>query len=124
MQLIKAETDRINVDLAKNAAASGNLLFSNRGMEAPSSGGGNSPADAKSAGSAVVDEDFKTSSVPKKLNDRVSKMLKEIELELDNAELSIGNRMHVLDTDRDGIISQQELEQALTLIKEQLSECL
>jgi hypothetical protein len=51
-------------------------------------------------------------------------MLKDIEKELDNVELSIGNRMHVLDTDHDGIITQQELEHAFRLIKEQLGEML
>ena len=87
-------------------------------MEVKTTAGSNTTA-AEGSDSAFSEEAL---SIPKRLNDRVSRMLKDIEKELDNVELSIGNRMHVLDTDRDGIITQQELEHAFRLIKEQLSE--
>ena len=115
---LQVETDRINEGLAKKTESTGNLTFSNRGMEVKTTAGSNTTA-AEGSDSAFSEESL---SIPKRLNDRVSRMLKDIEKELDNVELSIGNRMHVLDTDHDGIITQQELEHAFRLIKEQLSE--
>ncbi len=43
-----------------------------------------------------------TQGLPQRLGERVSRMLTRIEKELDVVESTIGQRMHVLDTDADG----------------------
>lgn len=57
------------------------------------------------------------------LSERVSKMLHKIEKELDEVDASIGSKMHVLDTDDDGVISEAELLEAVSFLKEQLGGC-
>ena len=122
--LLQVETDRVSLDLAKKntEGTSGNLSFSNRGMEVLGAGGATAPGGMELQ-QQQLDAAAASVGVPKQLADRVSRMLRDIEKELDTAEASIGSRMHVLDTDRDGIITQAELEAAFRLIKEQLSEC-
>lgn len=116
MELIKNETDRINSDLAMRAKAVGrNLVFSNRGMEVTNGLDGDSATP--SPGATAPKED----SAPNFLANRVSKMLANIEKELDKVEQSIGGRMRILDTDNDGVISQQELLDAVRFLKEQLT---
>ncbi|MEW5310737.1 MAG: hypothetical protein WDW38_002505 [Sanguina aurantia] len=56
------------------------------------------------------------------LSERVSRMLHKIEKELDEVDASIGSKMHVLDTDDDGVISEAELLEAVSFLKEQLGE--
>jgi LETM1 and EF-hand domain-containing protein 1 len=45
-----------------------------------------------------------------------------IEKELDDAERTIGLKMHVLDTDNDGIITRQELLAALQFLKDNMDD--
>ncbi len=123
MELLKTETARVNKVLFDKPTSA--LEFSNRGMEVTMGATSSSAQEATTASSAsappesVSDE---VSVVPKRLSDRVSKMLMDIEKELDKAEQSIGSRMHVLDTDKDGVIDRHELQAAFNLIKAQLSE--
>ncbi|GAX86168.1 hypothetical protein CEUSTIGMA_g13581.t1 [Chlamydomonas eustigma] len=122
MELLKNETDRLNEDLFKKPT--GTLVFSNKGMEVSKTPEGEEEEPLRGAGGTSVSRGAETEedeSMPKRLSDRVSRMLIDIEKELDKVELSIGSRMHVLDTNRDGIISQEELEQAFLLIKAQLT---
>lgn len=37
-------------------------------------------------------------------------------------DATIGDRMHVLDTDMDGVVSKQEIERAISFLKAQLCE--
>lgn len=37
-------------------------------------------------------------------------------------ESSIGDRMHVLDTDMDGVVSKEEIDKAISFLKAQLCE--
>mmetsp|Transcript_18273 Transcript_18273/g.39333 ORF Transcript_18273/g.39333 Transcript_18273/m.39333 type:complete len:828 (+) Transcript_18273:252-2735(+) len=110
MDLLKKETDRVNADLAKTVATTQggvrSLTFTNRGLE----------ADA-----AQEVEGADKGAVPDALSQRVTKLLASIEKELDKVENTISKGMRVLDTDHDGIISQQELQKAITFLKEQLT---
>ena len=45
----------------------------------------------------------------KRLRDKVSGILERIEKELDSVESKIGESMHVLDTDNDGMVSASQL---------------
>lgn len=45
------------------------------------------------------------------LEERVGGILMRLEQELDDVEKTIGERLHVIDLDNDGLISKEELEQ-------------
>jgi Ca2+-binding EF-hand superfamily protein len=49
-------------------------------------------------------------------------MLIRIEKDLDAAESKIGDRLHLLDTDNDGVISRAELQDAFKFLQDELSE--
>lgn len=57
-----------------------------------------------------------------RLADRVAGILTRVERQLDEADSKIGDRLHVLDQDNDGLISEEELRTALTFLREQLGE--
>lgn len=59
---------------------------------------------------------------PERLEERVSGILMRIEQELDAAEKQIGSNLHVLDLDNDGLISKEELDQALRFLKSNLDK--
>ncbi len=48
---------------------------------------------------------------PQALEERVGGILMRIEAELDDAEQTIGERLHVIDLDNDGLISRSELQE-------------
>jgi LETM1 and EF-hand domain-containing protein 1 len=48
-------------------------------------------------------------------------MLHNIELELDAADVQIGSKLHIIDTDNDGVISPDELATAVGYLREQMS---
>ncbi|KAL4423518.1 hypothetical protein ABPG77_003651 [Micractinium sp. CCAP 211/92] len=58
----------------------------------------------------------------KRLEDRVAAILQRVEHELDDAEAKIGDKLRVLDTDMDGVISAQELASAMGFLREQMGE--
>ena len=49
-------------------------------------------------------------------------MLHSIEKELDVADAAIGESLHVLDTDNDGLVSTAELTKALGFLRSELGE--
>ena len=57
------------------------------------------------------------------VSDRVQTMLMRIEADLDRAESKIGDKLHLLDTDNDGVISKQELQDALKFLQVRLPSC-
>ena len=57
------------------------------------------------------------------VSDRVQTMLMRIEADLDRAESKIGDKLHLLDTDNDGVISKQELQDALKFLQVRLPGC-
>lgn len=59
---------------------------------------------------------------PRRLEEHVSNILLRLEKELDQAEATIGERLHVLDLDNDGLITEQELTDALTFLKANLDD--
>ena len=69
-----------------------------------------------------ADEQVKTDRITQQVSDRVTKMLVRIESDLDKAEENIGGKLHLLDTDNDGVISRKELEDALKFLDQELTE--
>jgi LETM1 and EF-hand domain-containing protein 1 len=59
--------------------------------------------------------------LPLRLSARISSMLHNIEKELDAADQAIGSKLHVIDTDNDGVISPDELATAVGYLREQMS---
>ncbi|KIY93126.1 hypothetical protein MNEG_14838 [Monoraphidium neglectum] len=59
---------------------------------------------------------------PLALEERVGGILMRIEQELDDAEKTIGERLHVIDLDNDGLISKGELQEALRFLKANLDD--
>ncbi|KDD71980.1 hypothetical protein H632_c4060p0 [Helicosporidium sp. ATCC 50920] len=57
-----------------------------------------------------------------RLADHVASILSRVEKELDHADERIGTRLHVIDLDRDGVISLDELQNALSFLKEEVGE--
>ena len=58
----------------------------------------------------------------RRLEDRVTSILKRVERDLDLAESRIGDNLKLLDLDGDGIISPEELKLALSFLKERLGD--
>ncbi|KAG1666318.1 hypothetical protein FOA52_004800 [Chlamydomonas sp. UWO 241] len=116
LKLLKVDTDRLNEDLLDVMTGPHRTL---------TTAGGTMAFGSKFTGAApaptATEEEEEGGAAPKRLTDRVSKMLHDIEKELDNVEKSIGSKMRLLDIDNDGIISQQELEHAVRFLREQLS---
>ncbi len=59
-------------------------------------------------------------TLPLKLSNRISSMLQDIEKELDVADEQIGRKLHVIDTDNDGVITPDELATAVQFLREQM----
>lgn len=62
-----------------------------------------------------------TDRITQQVSDRVKSMLIRIEADLDKAESRIGKKLHLLDTDDDGVISRSELQDALKFLQDELS---
>lgn len=102
MSLVANEVQRLNKDLSARSAVS--MTFT----------GGKAQVARPESGQAPIGAT--------RLEDRITRILKRIERELDDADSKIGERMHVLDMDNDGLISQAELRSALGFLQEQLGE--
>ncbi|CAD7704609.1 unnamed protein product [Ostreobium quekettii] len=105
MELVKREVNRIQDDMSQRGGAS--LRFTSRGLEAWR------PAELPE-----LPGDY----ISKKLEGKVSSILHRIEKELDYVDHQIGEKLHLLDTDDDGLISREELEAALGFLGEQLGQ--
>lgn len=68
-----------------------------------------------------TDEQENTDKITQQVENRVKNMLIRIEADLDKAEDKIGHRLHLLDTDKDGVISREELQDALKFLQDELS---
>ncbi|GAB4818097.1 hypothetical protein N2152v2_005143 [Parachlorella kessleri] len=101
MELVEKEIDRLEGQLEKRGVS---MLFSR--------------------GSLQVSRPDKLEEVVagRRLADRVSGILQRIEKELDDADSKIGDSMRVLDLDNDGIITTDELQTAMSFLREQLGE--
>ncbi|KAK9846594.1 hypothetical protein WJX81_007347 [Elliptochloris bilobata] len=102
MQLVRAEIERLNQQLGKRGSVS--MVFQK--------------------GSLLVERPAELEEVvgQKRLADRVTGILSRIEEELDHVDSRIGEAMHVLDADNDGLISTEELQTAMGFLREQLGE--
>lgn len=105
MSLVKREVDRIQEEMGQRGGAS--LLFTSTGLEAWR------PAELPE-----LPGDY----VSKRLSGRVSNILHRIEKELDEVDKQIGENLHLIDKDGDGMISRDELGTALGFLREQLGE--
>jgi len=122
MDLMRNEIDRVNTVLSKSGQGSSAraMLFDTMGLRV--SGG---EADDKKH--HETDPDVIASGRGGKqvaaagLSDRVTRMLASIEKELDAVESKIGTSMHVLDKDQDGVISVDEVQKAVSCLRDQLS---
>ena len=88
MELVQKEIDRIQGEMIQKGGAS--LRFSNRGVEAWR------PAELPE-----ISSDY----VFKRLQDRVSKLMHKIELDMDRVDNQIGEKMHICDLDGDGMVT-------------------
>jgi LETM1 and EF-hand domain-containing protein 1, mitochondrial len=90
-----------------------------------SDGSGAAGADGTGADASPTNKKIKSKrkadrgdlALSRALEERVSGILHRIEKELDEADRAIGGSMHVIDADGDGLISRDELQQALRFLK-------
>jgi hypothetical protein len=68
-----------------------------------------------------TDEQENTDKITQQVENRVKNMLIRIEADLDTAEDNIGQKLHLLDTDKDGVISREELQDALKFLQDELT---
>eukprot|EP01114_Cavostelium_apophysatum_P015824 TRINITY_DN4398_c0_g1_i1.p1 TRINITY_DN4398_c0_g1~~TRINITY_DN4398_c0_g1_i1.p1 ORF type:complete len:697 (-),score=230.31 TRINITY_DN4398_c0_g1_i1:212-2302(-) len=61
-----------------------------------------------------------TENVGKRLQLRLDQMVAELEQEVEKVEVAVGMKLSILDKDRDGVISTEELAHALQMMKEKL----
>lgn len=101
MKLVRGEIDRTNKQLAGRSSA---LTFQRGAAEVAR------PGELVEA----VGHD--------RLSNNVSNILARLEGELDSVDSTIGESMHVLDLDNDGLISREELATAMSCLQSQLGE--
>jgi len=112
MDLVRKEVDRLNAGAAARGAPS--LVFRSSGA---------AEAERPRAGSGLLEADTSAANLgAARLAGRVPAILARIERELDAVDARIGERMHVLDEDNDGVISEEELKRALGFLRESLGE--
>ena len=112
MDLVRKEVDRLNAEASARGAPS--LVFRSSGAavaERPKSSGLLDASNTSAANLGAA-----------RLSGRVPAILARIERELDAVDARIGERMHVLDQDNDGVISEEELKRALGFLRESLGE--
>jgi len=63
--------------------------------------------------STAAEEEASLKSTMDRLKTRVSRMLEKIETQLDDVQIKIGDKLHALDKDNDGIISSEEVAHCL-----------
>jgi LETM1 and EF-hand domain-containing protein 1 len=102
MGLVKDEIERLNGEMSTRGSVS--MVFHQGGVT----------VDRPKELQEIVPQ--------KRLADKVSGILTRIEHELDVVDEKIGERMHILDLDNDGLISREELETAMGFLREQLGE--
>ncbi len=101
MDLVEKEIDRLNETLESTGRA--RMVFTKGHL-------------------AVDRERLEQALGQKRLEERVSGILKRVERELDDADQKIGSKLRVLDMDNDGVISLEELHTAMTFLRQQMGE--
>ncbi|GLC36768.1 hypothetical protein PLESTB_000785100 [Pleodorina starrii] len=123
MDLVRNEMDRLQKTYVEKSGATSSMAFSSAGLQvAAGTDGGAAGAEPGAAGGAAAAHGAPAAGAgaSKRLGARVTKLLHSIEQELDKVESSIGDRLKLLDTDRDGLVSRQELEAAISFLRKQL----
>jgi len=62
----------------------------------------------------------KDAMVTKQVSDYVSDILIRVEEDIDRAESKIGASLHLLDKNQDGMITREELQEAIAFVKDEL----
>lgn len=122
MDLMRKEMDRVNIVLTESGgkgSSTGAMSFSSKGLEVAKDKVLEEDGDS-TAGTAPATRTT-AQLLPSRLGERVSRMLTSIEAELDAVETKIGGKLHFLDVDKDGKVSESELENALQYLRDQLS---
>ncbi|KAK9786798.1 hypothetical protein WJX73_003279 [Symbiochloris irregularis] len=104
MELVKSEIGRLNSQLLSQDKGGVSLVFAAGGVQTQR------PKELEE----VVGQ--------QRLADKVSGILERIEADLDAVDTKIGESMHVLDLDNDGLVSKEELQAAMGFLREQLGE--
>eukprot|EP01025_Chloroclados_australasicus_P055609 TRINITY_DN677_c0_g1_i1.p1 TRINITY_DN677_c0_g1~~TRINITY_DN677_c0_g1_i1.p1 ORF type:complete len:754 (-),score=86.80 TRINITY_DN677_c0_g1_i1:226-2487(-) len=108
MKLVQKEIEAINKKLDLKGESSA-LQFCSEGVR---------------VARPMSDDEDLTSDVRRaeQLSNRVDGIIHRIEQELDQTDSVIGEKLHMIDLDGDGIITREELQTALGLLKEQLTQ--
>lgn len=101
MDLVEKEIERLNENLGSTGRA--RMVFTKGHL-------------------AVDRERLEQALGQKRLEERVTGILKRVEKELDDADQKIGSKLRVLDMDNDGVISMEELHTAMTFLRQQMGE--
>ncbi|GIL66070.1 hypothetical protein Vafri_19678 [Volvox africanus] len=121
MELVRHEMDRLQKSYVEKSGGASSMAFSSAGLQVA---GGGPSAEAAGAGDGAAAGASAAEHAPaaasKRLGARVTKLLHSIEQELDKVEVKIGDKLNLLDTDRDGLISRKELEAAISFLRKQL----
>ncbi|KAG2426023.1 hypothetical protein HYH02_014884 [Chlamydomonas schloesseri] len=117
MDLVRKEVNRLNASLVEKSGGGAAMAFSNTGLTTPAAAAGAAAAGGSGAAAASTSGSGAAGAV----GARVAKMLKNIEQELDKVESKIGDKLQLLDTDRDGMVSREELQAAISFLRTQMS---
>lgn len=100
MDLVEKEIDRLNSQLKGRGVG---MIFTKGHLE--------------------VDRDrLKEALGQKRLEEKVTGILRRVEKELDRVDSMIGDKLRVLDMDNDGVISVEELKSAMAFLRQELGE--
>ncbi|KAG2423597.1 hypothetical protein HXX76_015234 [Chlamydomonas incerta] len=108
MDLVRKEVQRLNASIVEKSGGGASMEFSNTGLT--TGGAAAASASGPAAGGAAG-----------AVGARVAKMLRNIEQELDKVESKIGDKLQLLDMDRDGVVSREELQAAISFLRTQMS---
>eukprot|EP00934_Nitzschia_sp_Nitz4_P008592 Nitzschia sp. Nitz4//scaffold239_size30010//14829//17923//NITZ4_008012-RA/size30010-snap-gene-0.32-mRNA-1//1//CDS//3329543568//8582//frame0 len=67
----------------------------------------------ESSEEVVEDEEEAEDPVVRRLKKRIASMVDKIEVQMSNVELKIGDKLHILDKDKDGVLTLEEMAAAL-----------
>jgi hypothetical protein len=97
----KAKETVASLDRQVDVESSQSTSFSNEEMS-------NSPTEDK-----VEDDEEPDDPIVARLKKRVESMVDKIEVQLSDVQVKIGDKLHFLDKDRDGILTREEMAEVL-----------
>ena len=94
------------------AAAMAGDTTTDIGHESQSTSEGTAATEVEVVEAAVIDDEPEDPIVAQ-LKRRVASMVDKIEVQLSETQIKIGDKMHLLDKDRDGILTREEVAEVL-----------